>query len=100
MKMASIADVKDHFRAYLKASEQGPIVVTRNGRPVAILSAVSDQDEVERLMMARSPELQAILKAARERIEAGKGIPNDEFWERMASTKETNKQPGKRRKPA
>ena len=31
---ASVAEVKSQFSAFLKASEGGPIVVTRNGRPV------------------------------------------------------------------
>ena len=37
MKIASVADVKAKFSGYLKASQQGPIVVTKNGRPVAML---------------------------------------------------------------
>ena len=32
MKIASVAEVKAHFSAYLRASEQGPVVVTRNVR--------------------------------------------------------------------
>jgi prevent-host-death family protein len=37
MRIASVADVKAKFSGYLKASEQGPVVVTKNGRPVAML---------------------------------------------------------------
>ena len=55
MKIASVADVKAHFSAYLRASEHGPVVVTRNGKPAAVLLAVSDEEELERLMMASSP---------------------------------------------
>jgi antitoxin (DNA-binding transcriptional repressor) of toxin-antitoxin stability system len=57
----------------LKASAEEPIVVTRNGKPVAILSAVTDEEELERLLMAHSPQLQAILEAARQRFQAGAG---------------------------
>ena len=32
MKIASVADIKARLSAYLKESEQGPVVVTRNGR--------------------------------------------------------------------
>ncbi len=80
MKIASLAEVKTHFSAYVKASEQGPVVVTRNSKPVAVLLAVSDEDDLERLMMAHSPRLQAILNAARQRIQAGEGIPEEQFW--------------------
>jgi prevent-host-death family protein len=100
MKSVSVADVKAHFSAYLKASEWEPIVVTRNGKPVAILSAVSDEEELERLMMAESPQLQAILHAACRRIQAGAGIPNEAFWKEVESEKEAKKRGTKRRKPA
>ncbi|MBW3540280.1 MAG: type II toxin-antitoxin system Phd/YefM family antitoxin [Planctomycetes bacterium] len=39
MKVASVAEVKSQFSAFLKASEAGPVVVTRNGRPVAVIVA-------------------------------------------------------------
>lgn len=83
MKIASVADVKAHFSAYLKASEQGPVVVTRNGKPVAALVPVCDEEELERLVMAYSPKLQAILNAARQRFRAGAGIPHETFWQEV-----------------
>lgn len=47
MKIASVADVKAHFSAYLKESEAGPVVITCNGRPAAILLNVIEEDEIE-----------------------------------------------------
>jgi prevent-host-death family protein len=88
MKTASAKDVKAHFSAFLKASAKGPIIVTRNGKPAAVLVGVKDDDEVERLMMANSPRLQAILNAARKRFQAGEGIPEETFWKSVkADTK-------------
>ena len=81
MKIASVADVKAHFSDYLKSTAQGPVLITRHGKPAAILLAVGDEEELERLLMAHSPRLQAILEAARERIQAGAGIPDEDFWE-------------------
>ena len=57
MKIASVAHVKSHFSEYLKTSEGGPVVVTRNGKPVAVLIGIQDEDEIERLLMAYSPRL-------------------------------------------
>jgi len=37
MKIASVADVKTHLSAYLKAAAARPVVVTKNGKPVAVL---------------------------------------------------------------
>lgn len=59
MKMASVADLKARFSAYLKASEKWPVIVTRNGKPVAALVPVADEEEMERLAMAYSRKLQA-----------------------------------------
>ena len=52
MKIASVADVKAHFSTFLKDSKQGPVIVTRNGRPAAILLSMEDEDELERMALA------------------------------------------------
>jgi prevent-host-death family protein len=61
MKIASIADVKARFSAHIKELETGPLVITRNGRPVGVLLAVQDGDEIERLILGYTPRLRAIL---------------------------------------
>lgn len=39
MKIASVADIKAHFSAYLRAAARGgPVVVTRSGKPVGGLA--------------------------------------------------------------
>jgi prevent-host-death family protein len=98
MKVASAAEMKSNFGAYLKASADGPVVVTLNGKAVAVLVSVNDESELERLAMAHSPRLQQILGAARQRIEAGAGIPGDAFWSEMERGKEPKKRPAKRKK--
>ena len=55
MKIASVADVKAHFSAYMKESESGPVIITRNGKPAAVLLNVVDEDEIEGLLLAFSP---------------------------------------------
>jgi len=45
MKIASVADVKSRLSAYLKEIEQDPVIITRNGKAVAVLLAVADEDE-------------------------------------------------------
>ena len=80
MKIASVADIKARLSAYLKESEQGPVVVTRNGKAVAVLLAVTDDDELERLVLAHSPKFQAILDKSRRQIEETGGIPHEQFW--------------------
>jgi prevent-host-death family protein len=83
MKVASVAEVEADFSAYLKASQRAPVVVTHNGKPVAILLKAQDPGELERTLMGHSPKLQAILEAARSRFRAGRGIPHETFWQEI-----------------
>ena len=80
MKIASVADVKARLSAYLKDSREGPVVVTQNGKAVAVLLAVTDADELERLVLAHSPKFQALLDKSRRQIQETGGIPHDVFW--------------------
>jgi prevent-host-death family protein len=97
MKIASVADVKARLSAYLKESERGPVVVTRNGKAVAVLLAVTDEDELERLVLAYSPKFQALLDKSRRQIEEAGGIPHDVFWRKVKAQRGKN---AKNAKPA
>jgi prevent-host-death family protein len=83
MNIASVAEVKAKFSAYVKASEAGPVIVTRNGRPAAVLLAITDGDELERLVLAYSPKFQAILNTGRNEIRETGGIPHEDFWRQV-----------------
>ncbi len=87
MKIASVAEVKAQFSAYLKESEHGAVIVTRNGRPVAALLAVRDDEELERLVLAHSPRFRTILETARQQIREGAGIGHEDFWRDMGEEK-------------
>lgn len=99
MKIASVAEVKAQFSAYLKESEQGLVIVTRNGRPVAALLSVQNDEDLERLVLAHSPRLQALLETSRQQIREGKGISHEAFWEAV-DEEEPDKARGKRKKSA
>ena len=88
MKIASVADVKAKFSGYIKASEEGPVVVTKNGKPVALLLSVKDEDEIERLLLAYSPKFKSIMQVAERQVREGKGIKHEDFWREIeAETK-------------
>ena len=83
MKIAPVAELKARFSAYLKSSAEGPVVVTRHGKPVAVLLSIEDEDELECLVLAYTPKFQAILEAAREQIRETGGIGHDDFWQEV-----------------
>ena len=81
MKVASVADVEAHLSAYLtECAQEGPVVITRDGEAVAVLVVPVDEDDLERLVLARSPRFRALLNKSRQSIKAGKGLSRDEFW--------------------
>ena len=80
MKIASVAHVKARFSAYVRASGDGPVVVTRNGKAVAAIIPLATDEDLERLMLGYSPKLRAILSAARQRVRSGQGIGHSRFW--------------------
>ena len=81
MNIAPLADVKARFSEYVKKTQQGPIVVTKNGRPVAVLLGIHDEDELERILLAHSPKFQALLDEAEQRIQQTGGLEHEAFWE-------------------
>jgi prevent-host-death family protein len=83
MKSASVEEVRAQLDAYLEATDDGPLVVTRNDKPVAVLLSVNDPDEIERLAMSQSKKLRKILQKSRTQIAKGKGIPHEEFWRQI-----------------
>src|SRR5439155_26464709 len=87
MKIASVAESNSQFSAFLKASEAGSVVVTRNGKPVAVIVGVHDENEIERLLMAYSPRLQGILEESRQQIRAGGVLGHEEFWAEVEASR-------------
>jgi prevent-host-death family protein len=101
VKIASVAEVKARLSSYLKASAEGPVVITRNGRAVAVLLGVEDDEQLEQLLLAHSRKLRAILDAADRRIDEGAGISHDELWRQVGAADQSREENGsaKRRRP-
>ena len=87
MKRASVAELRAHLSDWLKSSERDPVLITKNGKPIAMVVGVDEGGEFERYLMSRSPKLNAILSAAEKRFDAGQGIPDGEFWAEMLAKK-------------
>jgi prevent-host-death family protein len=112
MKIAPIAEIKAQFSAFVKASAESPVIVTKNGKAVAVLLGISDEDEIERLAIAYSRKLRLVLDAAEKRIQEHGGIPHDTLWQQIdaeygdtpsngqVSPEVTRKPPRKRRRKA
>jgi len=86
MKVAPSADVKARFTDYLESIQSGPVAITRNGRVVAALVALDENDDLESFALGHSRRLRQILEKSKEQFKAGKGIPHHQFWAEVAAT--------------
>lgn len=92
MRIAPLADVKARLSAYLdECGVEGPLVITRNGKAAAVLLVPEDDDDLERLMLARSPRFQTLLNRSRQSIKEGKGLSEADFWEAVRKRTQARK---------
>ena len=98
MKIAPVADVKAKLSAYLDDVQDGPVVVTRNGKAVAMLVALNDDEDLERLMLAHSPRFQALIARSHRQIDKSGGIPHEEFWKKFLPKKSPRPAKGRTKK--
>ncbi|HLO28139.1 MAG TPA: type II toxin-antitoxin system Phd/YefM family antitoxin [Anaerolineales bacterium] len=81
MATATLVEVQAHLNSYVEqAQTEGPIIITRNGKAVAVIIAPLDDDDLESLILARSPRFQALLERSRKSLKAGKGLSSEQFW--------------------
>ncbi len=81
MRIIPLADAKTHLSAYVdQCIEEGPIVITRNGKPAVVMVAPEDAEDLENLVLSRSPRFRAMLEKSRRTIEDGQGLAEDDFW--------------------
>jgi len=79
MKIAPLAEVKDRLSAYIDAAKESAIVVTRNGKPVALLTAILEDDDLASLLLTHDRRFIRLLERARERVHAGQYLTNEQF---------------------
>ena len=83
MKIVPLAEVKDRLSAYIDASKDSAIVVTRNGKPVALLTSILEDDDLDSLLLAHDRKFVRLLTQARERVRAGRYLTNEQFWREL-----------------
>lgn len=93
MKTASAAKIAADFNEYLEASRDQPVLITRNGKAVAVLLAVQGKADAEQLAVGRSRSLRSVFQEAHEQVEAGGGIPHDQFWREVEENRNLKRRP-------
>lgn len=86
MKIASVADVKARFSEFLRETRSGPVIITKNGRPSAVLLPIESEAELERLILAYSPRFREIIEQSRRSIAEDGGLVHEEFWTELEAS--------------
>lgn len=84
MKIAPLAEVKDKLSAYVNESQQTPVIITKNGKPVALLTGITEDDDLDSLLLAHHPRFVEILKQARTRVLQTGGVKHKDFWKQVS----------------
>ncbi|MBI3960450.1 MAG: type II toxin-antitoxin system Phd/YefM family antitoxin [Chloroflexi bacterium] len=84
MNIAPLGEVKAKFSAYIKKVQEGPVIVTKNGKPVVLMLQIKDDDDLECLLLAHSPAFQALLDKAEKRIQETGGLSHEEVWGKVS----------------
>jgi len=71
MKFVNVRDLKNKTSEILRNSEKEDVVVTVNGKPRAVLTAIRE-DDLEDYILAKSPRILRVLKEARGAYRAGR----------------------------
>lgn len=78
MLRVEMSDATGSLSDYARKARKQPVVVTRRGRPVAALMALSE-DDWEDFVVPRHPGFVELLRRSRATCPTGEGIPLDEI---------------------
>ena len=100
MKTATVAQVKTRLSAYIDAAKESAIVVTRNGKPVALLTFIRGHDDLDSLLLTHNRKFVRLLAESRERIRAGHYLTTTQFRRELQRRRSTKAAASRQRRTA
>lgn len=74
MKTIELADATAALSVYARRASTEPLVVTVKGKPVAALTAIGSQTDLENLAVSNHPGFKALIERSRRLYPAGSGL--------------------------
>ncbi len=87
MKVVALAKAKNELSAYVEEAQRGRVLVTRHGRPAALIIGV-EGEEFEDLMTRSDPEFWQMIETRRS---TSKTISASEMRKRLGLAKKRHK---------
>ena len=82
IRTLDITEAVQPLAEYAQQIDSGPVVVTSEGRPIAVVVAIANAD-LETLSLSTNPEFWALIERSRARQEQEGGISSDEMRRRL-----------------
>jgi len=74
MKEVALSKIKDDLSKYLRLAEKEEIVITRHGKPAGVLRGFPSEDDWFDYRLENDPRFLRRIQAARENLQAGRGV--------------------------
>jgi prevent-host-death family protein len=71
---------------YTKKVKKGPVLITKEGKPVAVLVSISNAD-IETVSLSNNPKFIALIERSRARQKSEGGISSEEMRRRLEKPK-------------
>lgn len=84
MKIASLKEVKDKLSQFLKTAEKEDVIITKNGKPNAVLHHLGD-DELEDYLLEHDPRFRRKIERRWKKYLAKGGRSLEEIMRELGS---------------
>ena len=91
MKTIEMAEATESLSKYARESRHETLVVTRRGRPVAALTPIGTQTDLENLEVSNDPEFRAFIERSRRLFPAGTGLAAPEVRRRLRNVRRSGR---------
>jgi antitoxin (DNA-binding transcriptional repressor) of toxin-antitoxin stability system len=88
MKTVEVSKATLPLSDYTKEIKKEPVIITKEGRPVAILVSIPNTD-IETVSLTNNPKFIALIERSRARQKSEGGISSEEMRRRLESPKKS-----------
>ena len=85
MKIAPVAEIKSKFSEFVTVSHKETIIVTKNGRPTAVILGVDNDDDLESIIISNSKLLHKKIDFSEMKMRKGMKVSHKAFWNKVSS---------------
>lgn len=83
MRTVEMVDATGPLSDYARRVRRGPIVVTVKGKPIAVLTKIGSQTDLENILVSNDPGFKALIARSRRLHPPGTGLTSDEVRKRL-----------------